>query len=227
LGATGNGPLPCPAVAPATYRLRIDIKRFKDTCTGKVPTGFRLDSAAVGALGAVAAAIVALLAYAWPRPAPPPPSPPVPASSRQAGPTTPGRAAPGEVQPSTTAPEPDPTTPAPSPTTARPPVAVPSLSLAPLPPAGSEDALAVVARHERTAGSTTLSQQAAASQAYQGMMGASLSAQGAVYTVAVALAQDFKEMEFILSDMLSQDYGTAQARTRADARTLRDVCDSG
>ncbi|GAB2957651.1 hypothetical protein GCM10027280_52930 [Micromonospora polyrhachis] len=81
-------------------------------------------------------------------------------------------------------------------------------------------------RYYRTAGSTRLSQQAAATEAYQGMMGASLNAEGAVHTVTVALAQNFSEMRFILSGMVSGDYAAVQARTGRDAQTLRNVCDA-
>lgn len=96
--------------------------------------------------------------------------------------------------------------------------------MAPLLPAGCAEALAVVDRYYRTAGSTRLSQQAAATEAYQGMMGASLDAEGAVRTVTVALSQDFSEMRFILAGMVSGDYAAVQARTAGDAQTLRDVC---
>ncbi|XTZ15703.1 hypothetical protein ACQSSU_30595 [Micromonospora echinospora] len=100
----------------------------------------------------------------------------------------------------------------------------PPLSLAPILPAGCQEALAVVDRYYRTAGSTELSRQAAATEAYQGMMRASLAAEGAVHSVTVALSQDFSTMRFILSGMVSGDYAAAQARTDRDAQTLRDVC---
>jgi phage portal protein BeeE len=100
------------------------------------------------------------------------------------------------------------------------------LSLQPLLPAGCREALAVVDRYYRSAGSTELSQQAAATQAYQGMMRASSTAQGAVYSVTVALSQDFSNMRFILAGTVSGDYAAAQARTDGDARALRDVCGS-
>ncbi len=100
----------------------------------------------------------------------------------------------------------------------------PPLTLEPLPPAGCQEALAVVDRYYRTAGSTELSQQAAATEAYQGMMGASLRAEGAVYAVTLALSQDFSEMRFILSGVVSGDYAAVQARTNRDAQTLRDFC---
>ncbi|OZV83845.1 hypothetical protein CA850_04130 [Micromonospora echinospora] len=131
-------------------------------------------------------------------------------------------AVPDTTSPETTAPELDATTARPTRTT--PPVARPSLSLEPLLPAGCREALAVVDRYYRTAGSTELSQQAAATEAYQGMMRASVSAEGAVHAVAVALSQDFSHMRFILSGMVSGDYAAAQARTNRDAQTLRDVC---
>jgi hypothetical protein len=127
--------------------------------------------------------------------------------------------------PDTTAtPGPGATTPRPARTTPRTPDTRPSLSLAPLLPAGCQEALAVVDRYYRTAGSTALSQQAAATEAYQGMMRASLAAEGAVYPVTVALSQDFSTMRFILSGTVSGDYAAAQARTNRDAQTLRDVC---
>ncbi|MFF4888397.1 hypothetical protein [Micromonospora chersina] len=100
------------------------------------------------------------------------------------------------------------------------------MSLQPLLPAGCEEALAVVDRYYRTAGSTELSQQAAATAAYQGMTRASLAAEGAVYSVTVTLSQDFSNMRFILSGMVSGDYAAAQTRTTRDAQTLRDVCRS-
>ncbi|GAB3142905.1 hypothetical protein GCM10027290_18340 [Micromonospora sonneratiae] len=100
------------------------------------------------------------------------------------------------------------------------------MSLEPLLPAGCAEALAVVDRYYRTAGSTRLSQQAAATEAYQGMMGASLEAEGAVHPVTVALSQDFSEMRFILAGMVSGDYAAVQARTSRDVQTLRDVCNT-
>ena len=98
------------------------------------------------------------------------------------------------------------------------------MSLEPLPRPGCQEALAVVDRYYRSAGSTELSQEAAATEAYQGMMRASLAAEGAVYQVTVALSQDFSNMRFILTGMVSGDYAAAQARTSRDAQTLRDVC---
>ncbi|MER7420456.1 hypothetical protein ABT346_27365 [Micromonospora peucetia] len=99
--------------------------------------------------------------------------------------------------------------------------------MAPLRPAGCEEALAVVDRFYRTSGSTRQSRLAAATTAYQGMMGASLNADGGVYQATVALSQDFSELRFILSGMVSGDHDAVQARTDRDAQTLRDVCDAG
>ncbi|MFY1596202.1 hypothetical protein [Micromonospora sp. WMMD737] len=99
--------------------------------------------------------------------------------------------------------------------------------MAPLHPAGCAEALAVVDRFYRTAGSTRQSRQAAATTAYQGMMGASLQAEGGVHQATVALSQDFSELRFILSGMVASDYEVVQARTDRDAQHLRDVCDAG
>ena len=43
----------------------------------------------------------------------------------------------------------------------------------------------------------------------------------------MALSQDFSELRFILSGMVSGDHDAVQARTDRDAQTLRDVCDAG
>ncbi|RKR90367.1 hypothetical protein BDK92_4739 [Micromonospora pisi] len=103
---------------------------------------------------------------------------------------------------------------------------MPPLSLQPLPRPGCREALAVIDRYVRSAGSTELSQQAAAMEAYQGMMRASSAAEGAVKTVTVDLSRDFQNMGFILSGMVFGDYAEAQAKTSRDAQTLRDVCAS-
>ncbi|SCL21626.1 hypothetical protein GA0074692_1218 [Micromonospora pallida] len=189
---------------------------------GSGSAGLKPDWAALGAVSGVVAAILAFVAYAWPRT--PPPEHPAPGSGtvsvQATTPDTPVQTPPD----STTAPEPSATPPRPVETTSRAPNPRPSLSLAPLLPAGCEEALAVVDRYYRTAGSTELSQQAAATQAYQGMMRASTAAEGAVYQVTVALSRDFSDMRFILSGGVSGDYAAAQARTNRDAQTLRDVC---
>jgi hypothetical protein len=198
---------------------------MKDVGAGRGSGGFRPDWAAVGALGGVAATIIAFLAYAVPRD--PSPAPPVSgsgiASSPETEPTAPVHVAPTTAAPQTV-PEPSATTPRPIRTTPQTPDTRPPLSLEPLLPPGCQEALAAVDRYYRTAGSTELSQQAAATEAYQGMMGASLKAEGAVYPVTVALSQDFSDMRFILAGMVSGDYAAAQARTNRDARTLRDFC---
>ncbi|SCF01379.1 hypothetical protein GA0074695_2867 [Micromonospora viridifaciens] len=183
---------------------------------GRSSAGFRPDWAAVGALGGVAAAIVAFFAYALPRPSPAPPAQDAGIASPQVPePKTPVHDA-STAAPQTTVAEPSATAP-------QTPDTRPPLSLEPL-LASCQEALAVVDRYYRNAGSTELSQQAAATEAYQGMMRASLSADGAVYSVTVALSRDFSDMRFILTGMVSGDYAARQARTNRDAQTLRDVC---
>ncbi|MEU6073986.1 hypothetical protein [Micromonospora sp. NPDC047074] len=117
----------------------------------------------------------------------------------------------------------------PRPTAGTPPTSAPARppSMAPLPPAGCEEALAVVGRFYRTSGSTRQSRQAAATTAYEGMMGASLNAAGGVHQATVALSRDFSDLRFILSGMVEGDYDAVQARTDRDAQTLRNVCDTG
>lgn len=208
-------------MATTAYDRHIDMRCLKNGLARTGLAGFKPNWAAVGALAGLAAASVAFMAYAWPRTPPvtgPVPPPTTPAAAGPAGPdtgTTPRATPVVNTSPPRTPESPD----------AGPVLSPPALSLPPLLPAGCEEALAVVDRYHRTAGSTRLSQQAAATEAYQGMMGASLAAQGAVRTVTVALAQDFSEMRFILSGMVSGDYAAAQARTSRDARTLREVCD--
>ncbi|MEU7933511.1 hypothetical protein [Micromonospora echinofusca] len=178
----------------------------------------------------MAATLLTLLTYVLPRePAVPPPT-----SGTGAGPvtgpdlTTPGRATPDRTTPApTTVPEPGVTTPRPTSATSRTPTLGRLPSVAPLRPAGCAEALAVVDRFYRTSGSTRQSRQAAATTAYQGMMGASLNAQGGVYQTTVALSQDFSELRFILSGMVAGDPDAVQARTDRDARTLREVCADG
>ncbi|MEW2375313.1 hypothetical protein AB0883_04295 [Micromonospora sp. NPDC047812] len=178
----------------------------------------------------MAATVLALLTYVLPRE----PSVAPPASATGAGPsagrhpTTPGHTTPDQTTPEPpTAPDPDATTPRPTTRTPRTPAPGRLPSLAPLPPAGCEEALAVVDRFYRTSGSTRQSREAAATTAYQGMMGATLHAQGGVYQATVALSKDFSELRFVLSGMVSDDYDAVQARTDRDAQTLRSVCDAG
>lgn len=157
--------------------------------------------AAVSAVAAAVSALVAFLAYAAPHNTSP----------------SPGTVTVTPSEPSASVPTASVTTPA----------TTPPLSLAPLPPAGCTNALAAVDTYYRSAGSTTLSQDAAASQAYQDMMRASLETNGgAVYTVTVALSRDFSTMRFILEGMESGDYTQAQRQTSSDAQTLQNVCAS-
>ncbi|WP_327029469.1 hypothetical protein OG989_01315 [Micromonospora sp. NBC_01740] len=184
----------------------------------------------MGAIAGVVATVLTLLTYVLPRE----PSVPPPASGAGAGPspgpdpTTPDRARPDRTPPDqTTTPTADATKDHPVTRTPRPPAPGRLPSLAPLQPAGCEEALAVVDRFYRTSGSTRQSRQAAATTAYQGMMGASLQAEGGVHQATVALSQDFSELRFILSGMVASDYEVVQARTDRDAQHLRDVCDAG
>lgn len=222
----GRSTGPTGAVAIPAYHRRINMRRLKRILAGTGLAGFTPNWAAVGALAGLAAAFVAFMAYAWPRT--PPPAPPVQrpdAASSRSGPVVPEQ--PGSAAATTRPATPEVTTSPPRPPEtpdSRPPLSVPSLSVPSLLPAGCEEALAVIDRYQRTAGSTRLSQQAAATEAYQDMMGASLVAEGAVRTVTVALAQDFSEMRFILSGTVSGDYAAVQARTNRDAQTLREVC---
>ena len=94
-------------------------------------------------------------------------------------------------------------------------------------PAGCEEALRAIDIYNRTAGSTRLSQDAAASQAYRSMMDATLDTDGGTaHAVTVALSGDFFTMRSILEGQLSGDYAAAVAQTNSDIRTLNDVCAS-
>ena len=181
--------------------------------------------AAVGALATVAATFLMLLAYAAPRGPAPEPGPIVtstPAAAPPAGPfnTTPA--------PTVTTPRPTATTVEPTVTTRPPdPGPAPEWTLAPLPPEGCPETLAVLNTYYRTAGATRDSQYPAAVRARQDMMSASLSAKGAVYTTANDLTRDFTNMQYILDGTRGADYADAQARTNRDARTLRSLCQVG
>jgi hypothetical protein len=174
--------------------------------------------AAVGAIAGLASVFIALLAYADDNVSSSPPQ--IPA-------TTPAQTR--EV-PDTSRPEPEPTTSTTDvPVTATPTrtgiTPPPSLSLQPQRPLGCDEAIAAINEYNRTAGSAKSSQAAAASQARQNLMGASLSSSGgAVYSVIVALSRDFQNLEFILTGMVAGDYAAAVARTNDDIDTLRNVC---
>ncbi|MFJ9520216.1 hypothetical protein ACIRPK_18400 [Kitasatospora sp. NPDC101801] len=188
---------------------------------------------AVAAVAGALATAVAVLAYVLP-PSPGPAPAPVPAPVVASGWSPP----PSPVPPSPTpspypAPEPSPT---PSPTPPPPPkptpspvhsLPVPALSLPPVRPGGCDQAYAVLNRYNKVVGTTKGSRIAAAQEARDGMMGASLDASGGVYSIMVRLTQGFQEMGFILMGAVGGDYNAVAAGVGEDVETLKSLCETG
>jgi hypothetical protein len=167
---------------------------------------------AVSAMAAASSVMIACIAYVVPHSMPSPAPAPQPVMTMPVTTTTPQ----GEGLTTTT-----PTAAPVAPTTT--PAQLP-LSIASLPAPGCDEALSVLDTYYRTAGTTESSQDAAAQQAYQGMMGAGLDSTGAVHTVVVKLANDFMNMSLTLEGQEDGNYGAEQATTNSDAQTLRSLC---
>ncbi|MGD0704128.1 MAG: hypothetical protein ABSA02_30125 [Trebonia sp.] len=166
---------------------------------------------AIGSIAAVAAAAIALLAYAIPRPS----VAPAPA----AAPTAPVTAAysPGlaTYSPSYSS-SPVPTAPAPSPS--------PAVIQASR-PAGCDDAFGAINTYNKTAGSTANSEVSAASQAYQTLSADYLEANDQAVSSDISnLATDFDRMTWILQGEVSLSYPDAVQQTNSDIQTLDSAC---
>jgi hypothetical protein len=167
--------------------------------------------AAVGAVAAVVAAVIALLAYAIPRPSgtltPTPVAVPTAAVTASYASSSPSYSA-APAQQATQAPSPAP-------------AAVISAGR----PAGCDDALAAVSTYNQTAGSTANSEESAASQAYQSLMGDSPEANDAGVSTDISnVAGDFSAMSSILRGSLNQGYAAAVQQTNNDIQTLDSAC---
>jgi hypothetical protein len=161
--------------------------------------------AAIGALAAVAAAIIALLAYAIPRPA----TTPTPASA-PAAPVATSYAfySPSPAQQTTRAPSPAPA------------AAIPESR-----PAGCDAALAAISTYHQTADSTTNSEASAAAQAYESLLPDSKAANDApVSTDISTVARDFSALRWILAGVLDQSYSAAVQQANSDIKTLDSAC---
>jgi hypothetical protein len=165
--------------------------------------------AAIGALAAVAAAIIALLAYAIPRPAATPtpvsaPAAPVATSYAFYSPSY----APSPAQRTTQAPSPAPA------------AAIPESR-----PAGCDAAFAAISTYHQTAGSTANSEASAATQAYESLLPDSTEASDAAVSTDISnVAADFSAMRWILAGALDQSYSTAVQQANSDIKTLDSAC---
>jgi hypothetical protein len=113
---------------------------------------------------------------------------------------------------------------APNPATAPP--SGPPLSMAPLPDAACATGLPIVDTYYQTAGATIYTREAAARQAAQDMQRLinHLNFSGPADSDVVALYNDFASIQLDLAGGRGQNYPSLQARTDADAATLRRVC---
>ncbi|MFJ8477586.1 hypothetical protein [Kitasatospora sp. NPDC094011] len=183
----------------------------------------RPDWGAVGAIAGAVAAVVALVAYLVPPDSPPPAAAPV-VTSPTPPPSEPGTDThPSPVPTPVPTPEPD----RPSPAPPRTPTPAPAWQ-SPLPtlrPGGCDTAEAALAAYGRNAGGTRTSQAAAASQAYQDLMGAGLEAQGAVGGMIRGLAAEFSELNARLTGMVLADPNEVVADINRDVPQLRRLCD--
>ena len=161
--------------------------------------------AAIGALAAVAAAIIALLAYAIPRPA----ATPAPASAPAVPVTTSYTFySPSPAQRTTQAPSPAPA------------AAIPESR-----PAGCDAALAAISTYNRTAGLTANSEASAATQAYESLLPDSTEANDAAVSTDIGtVAADFSAMRWILEGALDQSYSAAVQQANSDIKTLDTAC---
>ncbi|NUW32825.1 hypothetical protein HTZ77_15485 [Nonomuraea sp. SMC257] len=203
--------------------------------------GLRLNWPAVSAVAGAVAAVVALIAYLAP-PAPPPQSQrdvvvptPVPESSSPDTATT--RPAPPSPSPSPEPSTPDSSTPEPRTPESRtpeppmprstPPAPASSEPLAQVRPGGCDEAAAALTAYRRNAGTVRNSQAAAAQQARQDLMGASLEAQGVVAAKISRLAAGFQELSFRLTGMTGGDPNQVIAAIKSDVAELNRLCGSG
>jgi pilus assembly protein FimV len=163
--------------------------------------------AAIGALAAVAAAIIALLAYAIPRPAATPvsaPAAPVATSYAFYSASHPPPPAPRATQ-------------APSPAPA---AAIPESR-----PAGCDAALAAISTYHQAADPTTNSEASAATQARESLLAASKEANDAAVSTDIGtVAADFSAMRWILEGALDQSYSAAVQQANSDIKTLDTAC---
>lgn len=170
---------------------------------------------AVGSLAAVAAALIAFLAYALPGGLTPDP-----ATTPQSTSGSPSTALPTEATsaPATTSP------PSHSP--------VPSLTQASGPPAGCQQADAAITIFDKLNGETKQSKVAAASQAGQQIGAAYHTALSSGFSSAVssdlyALYQDFGDLQNTALFDDGSGYNTALAQTNKDIQTLNTDCITG
>ncbi|NJP89492.1 hypothetical protein HCN51_08535 [Nonomuraea sp. FMUSA5-5] len=186
----------------------------------------RTNWTAVSALAGTLAAVIALVAYLRP---PPAPAQPPPSHSADVVESTPAATQPPSTEPSTT-PTPTPT-PTAEPGTAGSPAVRPTQEavgtaapLAAVRPGGCDDAAAALAAYRRNAGSARSTQAAAAHQAYLDLMGAVLDAQGVVGQKISRLAAEFQELYFRLSGMNGGDPNQVVADINADIADLGTLC---
>ena len=161
--------------------------------------------AAIGALAAVAAAVIALLAYAIPRPA----ATPTPASA----PTVPVTTSYTFYSPS------------PAQRTSRAPSPAPAAAIPESRPAGCDAALAAISTYHQTAGSTANSEASAAAQAYESLLPDSKAADDAPVSAGIStVARDFSALRWILAGVLDQSYSAAVQQANSDIKTLDSAC---
>ncbi|BFV60499.1 hypothetical protein KCMC57_up56030 [Kitasatospora sp. CMC57] len=196
------------------------------------PSGGTNWTAVAAVAGAVATA-VAVLAYVVPPSPQAAPAPvAVPVVSASWSPEPPPSPSPVPTPASTPTPEPEPSpTPSPSPTAKPSPspvhsLPVPVLTLPPVRPGGCDPAYAVLNRYGKVAGTTKGSRIAAAQEARDGMMSASLDATGGVYSIITRLTQGFQELGFILTGMVGGDYNAVSEEMNGDIETLKSLCES-
>ncbi|MBB4950866.1 hypothetical protein F4556_006401 [Kitasatospora gansuensis] len=103
---------------------------------------------------------------------------------------------------------------------------LPTASLPKIRPGGCDPAYATVNRYNQVVGTTKGSRIAAAQEARDGMMSASLSASGGVYSIITRLAQGFQEMGFILTGMVGGDYNAVATSVGEDVETLKSLCET-
>jgi hypothetical protein len=165
--------------------------------------------AAIGALAAVAAAIIALLAYAIPRPA----TTPTPASAPAAPVATSYAFYSASYSPS------------PAQRTTRAPSPAPAAAIPESRPAGCDAALAAISTYHQTADSTANSEASAAAQAYESLLPGSKAADDAPVSADIStVARDFSALRWILAGVLDQSYSAAVQQANSDIKTLDSAC---
>jgi hypothetical protein len=97
-------------------------------------------------------------------------------------------------------------------------------SPAPLVPPGCDDAFAAISAYNKNAGSTQDSQAAAAQETEMSMMSVSTENDAEPGMIMQDLACDFENMYFILIGNTSGSYSAAVAQTNSDIKTLDSVC---